>query len=134
MVVKEDSSPWRKNYFFAVEGAIARQLESVAVLRVDEGRGEVLHEVTFDAGALRGEVRKVSGTFEDCAFGEAQVDFWLEEKSTRDELPLGDDHRASTLRGQLIDEGVDLGTRQVETRAVDNGIFNRWRRRCCRRR
>jgi len=25
MVVKEDSSPWRKNYFFAVEGAIAQE-------------------------------------------------------------------------------------------------------------
>jgi hypothetical protein len=32
------------------------------------------------------------------------------------------------LRGQLIDEGVDLGPRQVEMRAVDDGIFNRRRR------
>ena len=99
----------------AVEGAVAGELESVAVLRVDEGGGEVVHEVAFDSGALRGEVREVGGTLEDGAFGEAQVDLRFEEESTGDEDTLGDDNGASALGGKLIDGSLDgLG--------VDGGV------------
>ena len=69
----------------AVEDAIAAEQESVALLRIDESGGEVVHEVAFDAGPLRGEVREVGGTLEDGPFGEAQVDFRFEEESTGDE-------------------------------------------------
>src|ERR1035437_8009000 len=90
-----------------VECAIAGELESVAVFRIDEGGGEVVHEVAFDAGALRGEVREVGGTLEDGAFGEAQVDLRFKEESAGDEDALGDDNGASTLGGKLINGGLN---------------------------
>src|ERR1039457_6706408 len=101
-----------------VECAIAGELESVAVLRIDEGGGEVVHEVTFDAGALRGEVRGVGGALEDGAFGEVKVDLWFEEECARDEDAFGDDNGASALGGKLIDGSLDgLG--------VDGGVGDR---------
>ncbi len=100
---------------FAIKNAIARELESVAVLRVDEGRGEIVHEVTFDPGALRGKVREVGGTLKDRALGEAEVYLGLEEEGPRHEDTFGDDNCASAISGELIDSALDgLG--------VDGGI------------
>ena len=83
----------------AVEGANAGELEAVAVACVDEGRGEAGEEVAFDAGALGGEVGEVGGALEDGAFGEAEVDLWLEKEGSRDEGAAGDDDCASALGG-----------------------------------
>jgi hypothetical protein len=90
-----------------VEDPIASQLESVTVLRIDEGGDEVLHEVAFDARALRGKVREVGGTLEDGAFRQAKVDPRFEEESAGDEDPLGHDDGASAPGGKLIDGRLD---------------------------
>ena len=101
----------------AVEYAIAGKLEAVAALRIDKGGGEVVHEVAFDAGALRGEVREVGGALEDGAFGEAQVHLRFEEESSGDEDTFGDNNGATARGGKLIDCGLDgLG--------VDGGVVS----------
>ena len=101
----------------AVEDAIAGELESVAVLRVDEGGGKALHEVAFDAGALRGEVREVRGTLQDGPLGEAKVDLRFEKECAGDEDALGDDNGASAPGGKLIDGSLDgLG--------IDGGVVS----------
>ena len=99
----------------SIENAVTGKLESVAVLGIDKGRGEVLHKVPFNAGALRRKVREIGGALEDGTFGEAQIHLRLEKECAGNEDSLGDNNGAATLGGKLIDSrlnslGVNSGT------------------------